>query len=301
MKIKRLAVFAAIIIIIISVFALEFFSSPDVDVLESAVEYIIEETRILVPGSTADDWVAMVLARSCEGETMLEWYTRAFYKYIDDKEGVLHVTRYTEYSRFVIVSHYLGEDPYNINGYDIVSPLLDAEIVAKQGVNGAAWALMAIDLVESPDAYSREYYISQMLDAQNEDGSIGSLTGSEVDVTAMCLRALAPYCDRSEVAAACERGVEFLAARQGESGGFKTAYGESCESVAQVILALDALGLNINDERFDADTSLYDALLSYRNRDGGFAHTAGGKSDLMATEQAVLALIEIDNDLGVTE
>ncbi|MBQ8249940.1 MAG: terpene cyclase/mutase family protein [Clostridia bacterium] len=300
MKTKKLAVFAAIIIIIVAFLAVRFFMEGNANVLESATRYITDKTVGLVPGSAADDWKAMILARTGEGEDMLREYSADLHEYIAGKAGVLHKTRYTEYSRLVIVSYYLGEDPYNINGYDIVSPLHDAEIASKQGVNGAAWALMALDLVGSDDAYSREYYIAYMLDAQNEDGSIGSLAGSEVDMTAMALRSLAPYCDRREVAEACERGVAFLAARQSESGGFETAYGESSESIAQVILALDALGLDINDERFDADTSLYDALLSYRNRDGGFAHTKDGKSDLIATEQAIFALLQIDSDSEVT-
>ncbi len=297
---KKIAAFSLVIVIAI-IICLKPVVNRDTDVLGSAVEYIKEETGVLTPGGSAHDWAALILARTGDSGTELGAYREALYEYIDSKKGVLHKTRYTEYSRIVIVSYYLGEDPYNINGYDIVSPLLDAEIASKQGVNGAAWALMALDLVGSDDAYSREYYIEYILDAQNEDGSIGSLVGSEVDMTAMCLRALAPYCDRDEVAKACERGVTFLASRQSESGGFSSAYGESCESVAQVILALDALGLDINDESFDANTSLYDALLAYKNRDGGFAHTAGGESDITATVQAALALIETRDDTEVTE
>ena len=301
LKRKKLAVFAVILIIIISIIAVKFFLEKNVDVLDSAIEYIKDNAASLVPGNTSDDWAVMILARAGTDESTLESYTQALRKYIADKEGVLHARRYTEYSRLVSVIYYLGENPLDIGGYDVFSPLLDYEIVTKQGVNGAAWALMALDLYNNTDDEAREYYISSMLDAQNEDGSIGALVGSEVDMTAMCLRALAPYCDRSEVAKACERGVTFLASRQSESGGFNTAYGESSESTAQVILALDALGLDINDERFDAEKSLYDALISYRNRDGGFSHIKGDKSDLMATVQAVLSLFEIDTEAEVTE
>lgn len=262
---------------------------------EAAVEYLIKNTDTLGIGSIGGDWTAVVLAKAGKGDALLEDYRANVREYVQNKGGVLHSTRYTEYSRTVYALTLLGEDARNISGYNLVKYLFDYDAVSKQGVNGVAWALLALDTAGVDDAEIgdlRKRYIDNILAAQNEDGSIGSFVGSEVDITAMCLRALGAYISRSDVAAACDRAVDYLASRQGESGGFPSPYGEASEPIAQVLLALDAMGCEHNDERFAY--SLSDALLDYQNRDGGFAHTLGEKSDRLATEQAAWALIECE-------
>ncbi len=269
--------------------------ASDESPLEGAVRYLKKNTQVLAPASIGGDWTALVLAKSAPGDGLLTQYRENASAYVAEKGGVLHSSRYTEYSRLVYVLELtrdtIGLDPRNVGGYDIISPLYDFDAVTKQGINGAAWALMALDARSDPDSAAvREDYISHILLAQNADGSFGSLKHSEVDVTAMCLRALAAHTDNHDVAAACDRGVGYLAAAQGESGGFPSPYGEASEPIAQVILALDALGLSCTDPRFDAETTLLDALLAYRNRDGGFSHSIGDDSDRLATEQAAMAL-----------
>jgi len=167
------------------------------------------------------------------------------------------------------------------------------EKVKNQGINGCAWALMALDCgIKTPNGAdnARESYISLILSAQNEDGSFGSLKHSEVDITAMCLHAIAPYTDRAEVADAVTEGVGYIIAAKSESSGFPSPYGESSEPISQSIMALCALKLT-DSELY---TALLDELLTYRNEDGGFAHNKGADSDRLATEQALQALIAAD-------
>ena len=298
MKIKKLAVLAAVIVIIFACIAVCGCSNrKNTDPLDSAVNYLVKNTDMLTVGSVGGDWTAMILAGIGSHDELVNVYRENARLYISEKGGVLHNTRYTEYSRVVLALDAVGENPHDIGGYNIVTPLLDFEAVTRQGVNGAAWALMALDAVDdnSGDIGAvRERYISYILSAQNDDGSIGGIVGSEVDMTAMCLRALAPYTERSDIASACDRGVDFIIERQGTSGGFPSPYGESSETVSQVLLAFDAIGVVLDDPRLNADVSLIDVLLYYQNRDGGFTHNVGGESNLIATEQAVLALLEYE-------
>ena len=64
----------------------------------------------------------------------------------------------------------------------------------------------------------------------------------------------------------------------------------NCESTAQTIIALISSGVDIYDESFiKNDNSLIDALLQFECSDG-FSHIKSGEADIMATEQALMAL-----------
>ena len=78
---------------------------------------------------------------------------------------------------------------------------------------------------------------------------------------------------------------------QNADGGFSSWGSENAESCAQVLLALNALGLD-DDSRFVKNGhSVLDALLTYQNADGGFCHERGGETNLMASEQAACARV----------
>jgi ABC-type cobalamin transport system ATPase subunit len=70
------------------------------------------------------------------------------------------------------------------------------------------------------------------------------------------------------------------------------------ESTAQVLIALDSLGVSVYHPDFvKNNVTTYDALLqSFALKDGagnvtGFSHTEGGEFNLMASEQGMLALV----------
>ena len=108
--------------------------------------------------------------------------------------------------------------------------------------------------------------------------------------------------------AAVEKGVSLLSAMQvgPESptwsgyGGFADRDGTvNAESCAQVVTALCSLGIDPDaDERFikgdgyGGQYSALDALLAFYT-DGGFAHTAYGQTDGLATEQAYYAMTAV--------
>ncbi len=107
-------------------------------------------------------------------------------------------------------------------------------------------------------------------------------------MTAMSLQALAPYCGkgRNDVDKAVERALDFLSAEQVKGGYFLFGNGFSCETCAQVIMALASLGIDPEkDERFmKAGKSPEDALLTFRNDDGGFGTGFENDGSLMKSE-----------------
>lgn len=141
---------------------------------------------------------------------------------------------------------------------------------------------------------TREKLIQAILDAQLTDGSWNlSANNADPDMTAMAIRALAPYYKTNEtVKAAVDKALEALSALQRNDGGFGSWGTVNSESCAQVIVALTALGIDpATDSRFVKNgLTVLDALASFYVTGGGFRHTAGGELDGMATEQGYYAL-----------
>ena len=180
--------------------------------------------------------------------------------------------------------------------------------LGKQGINGRIWALIALDSMhfQIPDgAYNtRDDIIAQILARQLPDGGF-ALTGtvSDPDMTAMAIVALAPYYNAESVytldgksksvRTVVDESLLNLSAVQSADGDYASWGIYNAESTAQVIQALCSLGINpLTDSRFikNGNTAL-DALMKYKNSDGGFAHTPGSASNSMASQQALCALV----------
>ncbi|MBE6939038.1 MAG: DUF4430 domain-containing protein [Ruminococcaceae bacterium] len=151
-----------------------------------------------------------------------------------------------------------------------------------------------------------EDIVSCLLGLQSADGG-WSLTGErgDADVTAMVLAALAENRDMPGVETAISAGLEFLSGAQLPSGGFMSYGVENAESSAQVIIALDALGIDPgSDGRFVKNgVSVRDALEVYRLSSGGYSHVPGGAESRIATAQSMCALgaIETEGSFWVTD
>lgn len=268
--------------------------------------YLTETVPAPRYGSVGGEWTVLGLARS--GVSVPEGYWEDYYvdlaQMVRDCGGVLSSRKYTEYARVVLALTALGKDPRDVGGYDLLAPLGDYDAVTGQGVNGAAFALLALDCggYEVPDApegetqASRENYVTYLLDQQETDGG-WSLSGgaADPDVTGMVLQALAPYTSQEQVSDAVDRALTCVSDLQEADGGFSTWGEETSESVSQIILALCALNLPLEDERFVKNgNTLVDALLDYAIDGGGFRHTQTGTgSVLMATEQAFCVLTAV--------
>jgi len=184
-----------------------------------------------------------------------------------------------------------------VDGHDLLSGLNSMEFVRKQGINGPIWALIAFDSGNYPvpeGDVTREALIEVILDAQLADGG-WALSGdiSDADITGMAVQALAPYRDtNADVKKALDEAVETMSMMQAADGSFGSSDGSSSESIAQVIVALSALGIDADkDERFIKNgISAVDALCAFYVQGGGFKHIPEGSLDGMATEQGYYAL-----------
>ena len=252
------------------------------------------------PGSVGGEWMVVGLVRADRELKDVDAYYEAAEKFVQenaDENSRLHKAKSTENSRMILALTAMGRDVTNVGGHDLLAGLNSMEYVQKQGINGPIWALIAFDsgnYATPAGDVSRENLLKVILDAQLQDNG-WTLSGdiSDPDMTGMALQALAPYYESNEeVAAAVDAAVETLSLMQAADGSFSGIDGKSSESIAQVIVALSALGIDADtDSRFIKNgISALDALYAFYVEGGGFKHTLDGKVDGMATEQAYYAL-----------
>lgn len=165
------------------------------------------------------------------------------------------------------------------------------EAIGGLGLMSLVFGLHLLNNGYDSSLYSVDGLVSEILSRQLSDGGWAVMGAyGDADVTAMTLQALAPHCGRSDVSAAVDSGLDLLSQKQLDSGGFKTMGAENCESSAQVVIALSALGIDAQtDGRFIKNgNSVMNAMMDYLCSDGSFAHT--DTSNENATEEAFCAL-----------
>ena len=291
-------------------------SAVDKSGLESAAgktaAYVLQSVPAPQPGSIGGEWAVLALARG--GYSVPAGYFDAYYSrieaYVQECGGVLHEKKYTEYARVALALTAIGKDPRNVAGYDLLQPLGDYKKVVWQGLNGPVFALLALDagawaMPENPKAAvqaTRQMYVDYILKAQLSDGgwSLAGKGAGDADMTAMSLQALSAYTGDAAVSAAVEKGLAHLSAQQETDGAYSSWGAKNAESTAQVLVALCSLGVDLTDSRFVKNgSSVLDGLLTFRQADGSFLHTADGTgSAQMATEQALCALAAAGRSLS---
>lgn len=273
-----------------------------------------------VVASVGGEWTVIGLARS--GLDIPQQYYDIYYanaeKTLKEKSGKLHHVKYTEYDRVILALTAIGKRIDNVAGYDLREPLADFNTLIKQGINGPIFALIALDsnnydipVVNTVKTQTtRELLIDFILDREISGGgwALGvNAAEPDPDITSMAIQGLTPYYSTdSDVKAAVDRGVEWLSKAQKADGGYASWESVNSESIAQVVVALSGLGINPHqDARFiKGGQSAVDALLSFAASSGGFYHVKQGGTDnggakpgevdLMATDQAMYALVAYD-------
>lgn len=290
---KRIAAFLLCIVMAISVSA-----ATDTDIVQNTGTYLMQNIKNPQVSAVGGEWTVISIARSekTECEEYFDTYYLNVEEYVKLKEGVLHSRKYTEYSRVVLALTATGKNPENVAGYNLVAPLLDYEKTVWQGINGAIWALIALDSGAYGTKDIREKYIFHILKREKAGGG-WSLSDDEknpdADITAMALTALSRYDDRADVKAATDRGIKVLSELQDSDGGYSSEGKKNSETAAQVLVALSTLGISQSDSRFVKNgKSVKDNVLSFALSDGSFRHT--DKSDMMATEQCFYALVAVE-------
>ena len=269
-------------------------------------------------GTNGGEWTVLSLARGGYYDTDSEYFADYYSRIQNTVEetaasvnmnGALHKTKSTENSRLILALSAIGKDPTNVAGVDLVGAYSANEFkwISKQGINGPVFALLALDSnnYKTADSTIRQQCIDYILGKELADGG-WALSGANADpdMTSMALQALAKYKNDSAVKAAAKRAFAVLSSIQKNNGGYASWGSVNSESIAQVIVACTAWGVDPNtDSRFVKNgNSAVDALLDFYVESGkGFAHVlesgsgyVGGEVNPMATDQACYALVAYD-------
>lgn len=305
MKKKITAGILAVSLLLLFLFAeVPFTAENDLNALISDVAtYLVSNVPEPTYGSVGGEWLVFGLKRSEKpiDDSYFEKYYQNVEAYVKSQNGVLSERRYTDYARVSIALTALSKDPRDVAGYNLLEPLGDFNKTVKQGINGAIFALIALDSgnYEMPVAEgaetqaTREMYIDFILNGEISGGGWAFFGDTpDADITAMALQALSNYQSDTRVKDATNRALLKLSEMQTANGGYAYGSEENAESAAQVIVALSSLNIPVTDVRFVKNGhTLIDNLRTYYVNGSGFKHVLDGEVNEMATEQCFYALV----------
>ncbi len=263
-------------------------------VKRETVKFLTETVTDPTVSGVGGDWLIFVLKRS--GEDIPESYYSNYYDnvraLVKSKKGVLTEDKYTEYERLIIGLSAIGENPKDVEGYDLTHYVDDYDKVTAQGINASWYALMASKM-GGFDLENEERYLENIKRSIREKEYPGAGLS---DYLSIGLQTLSFYDYQTDTKQLIDEGIEELSRYQNEDGSLG-----NCESTAMCIIALAMNGVDpLKDERFIKDgNTLGDGLMLYYLGDGSFCHTVDLQrpdlmtSDLMATEQALGAISSI--------
>ena len=279
--------------------------TPSKDDIENTINkisyYQMNTVKNPAYGSVGGEWTVFGLVR-CGNikDEYIEKYVSNVSKTVSDNKGILSTRKYTEYARTIIALTAIQKNPQNFSGYNLLQPLASFENIMIQGVNGAAYTLMAFDCgnYEIPDATTgkqttRNKLIDFLVKQQLNNGGWNYMgTEADVDVTAMVIQALAPYYnEKQNVKESVDKGIAILSTLQKSDGAYGNTSDSNCESTAQVLTALSEMRIKIDDSRFVKNgKTVYDGLMTFYKDNGAFGHTKGKGANQMSTDQAMYAI-----------
>jgi hypothetical protein len=194
----------------------------------------------------------------------------------------------------------VGLDPYAFEASqgprDLVAELLaefkGAQFGSPQMTNDDIFSLLALNAARY-EGREVDAAITTLEATQSSSGGVGwsPAAAPDVDMTSVAIMALAPH-ERQEFVTKALGFLRSAQIGQGASAGcwgYQASAAMNAESTAWALQALVAAGEDpLAWSR--GGQAINECLLRLRNADGGFAHAAGSKSNLMATMQAVAAL-----------
>lgn len=262
--------------------------------------------------SPASDWTVVFLGRLGIGEEYSAFLNRANTyvkeKYDKNPSTGLSTNTPTEWHRLTMAVLAAGGDPTDVGGHDLIADGTYNCLAGapwEQGMNGAAWALLALDSkgYEVPEGakYTREDLISYILGKELSGGgwSLDDKNPSlDLDITSMVVYALAPHAaEDAKVREAVNRGLDVLRSKISTDGDYNYGGTYNCESVAQAIIAFTSMGIDpATVTNASNGKSLLDGLLKYYSTGtGGFLHAYyddknQNRPNSMATDQAMEAI-----------
>lgn len=261
--------------------------------IDDTSKYLLQEVESPGVASVGGEWSVIGIMNSQIDDETKEAYASRYFDsaraQVKSKKGVLDEEHYTEYARVSMGLASIGEDPTNVEGYNLISYLDDYDKIREQGINAAAYALVASQMSGVKLANEERYiqFISEEIKGYDETD------GATSDYVSMGILALSYYKDRDDVKDLIEQKINELSEAQMDDGSMG-----NCESTSEAIIALTTAGVDVTtDERFiKNEKSLLDGLLTYK-KDIGYLHVTDDKNaeeiNIMATEKALLALESI--------
>lgn len=270
--------------------------AADVDAIVNKVTAGVTERVLQKEYAYGDEWTIYELARSGTGltDTQKQSYLRSVTAEIKTWKSDEQAT---DIERTAMALLALGQDITNVDGSNVAAMIYNHPELGRQGSNGFAWGLLALDMKQTPipsgATWTRETMVQELLKYQKADGGFGlDVTGpSGVDITAMALQALAPYKEgRPEVQKAVEDGFAYLKKQQKADCGF----GDNLESAAQVLLAMVANDMD-PVSTVDGFGTPYKNIITFMDQyylpdAGEFRHVISGKGNGMATIQGLQSM-----------
>ena len=245
-----------------------------------------------------DEWNVITLLRA--GKTIEEAVLEAYYQSVVDEVKAWDGTQKpTDMERTALALILLEKDITNVEGVNIAEMIYNSDLLSV-GSNEMAYALLALNAadVEIPEnaKWNRASMITELLKFQNEEnGGFGLFDAASpsIDMTAMCLQALAPYYESNEdVKVAVEAALDYLRNKISSNYDFDS----NSNATAQVLLALAVLEIDVTDPEQgfgNQYANIITRLDEYKN-DSGFAYQENGKSNLMTTYQVMQAFDAYD-------
>lgn len=305
------------------------------DVGSTTDGYLINDKFLLQAGTTAGDWFPIGLGRLGIQDNQAGYLAviddYVYQKYQTSKK--LDSVKATEWHRISLAVLAAGGNPRKMGLNGDIDLIADGTynrvnssgtgMLGRQGINGYIWGLIALDSLnyEVPQgaAYTRDDIILTLLQMQHGDGWWSmlpvQLNSYDVDITAMCVQALAPYYNSEKqyevagnmvkVRESIDKAVEWLSSKQNDDGSFTSWGAPNSEACVQVAVALCSLGIDIfTDSRFiKTGNTVYDGIMIFQNSDGGFIHSLKydpenpsalpDKSNTMASEQTLYGMAAI--------
>ncbi len=251
------------------------------------------------PASITCD-VALALAAS--GEDLSTWTTASsasptIMEYLASACDSFAVTSAAT-GKLVVAVVAAGQDPTKFGGCDLLARLLAHREGDSFGTTTTdqAWAILALAVTRQPTAAA---VVDRLLLDQQPDGGweSGPGWGSDTNTTALALQALLAA-GQSADSGLVAQALQSLLSQQNDDGGFPyvkpSQWGSDSDanSTAAVIQALVACGQDPLSARWTRSGShAFARLVAFQLPEGALEYQAGMGADLLATAQAIPALL----------
>ena len=238
------------------------------------------------------DWAVITLLRGGKtvDSSILEEYTLALTETV---KGWDENVKPTDASKAVLAFTVLDKDVTDIEGVNLINFICNSENLGS-ATNELAYSLLAIYAsnaeIQEDALWSKNDIIDKLLTFQTESGGFGlfDTETADIDMTAICVQALAPYKSESGVTTAIDKAVDFLKDTISENWD----YDGNSNTTAQVLLAVSALGIDVTDPAngfgTDEQENIVTSLEMYRNTDGN-GYLFADSVNTLATYQVMQA------------